>query len=103
MMQNLCTMLAGRHVLVLLHAQRHDGVQLQLHDGPVQVRADRDRLLRDLHLAATAKCCEMIQSCCDCLACMCNAGCTCCLLMNNTPVCCGYSESYCSTTAKTKR
>ena len=47
-----------------------------------------------------SKCCEMIQSCCDCLSCMCNAGCTCCLLMNNTPVCCGYSESYSKTTSK---
>ena len=34
-------------------------------------------------------CCEMIQACCDCLSCMLQAGCTCCLMMNNTPVCCG--------------
>jgi hypothetical protein len=30
----------------------------------------------------------MIQACCDCLATMMKNGCTCCLLMNNTPVCC---------------
>ena len=47
-----------------------------------------------------AKCCEMIQSCCDCLSCMCNAGCTCCLLMNNTPVCCGYTETVSKTASK---
>jgi len=35
------------------------------------------------------KCCEMVQACCDCLNAMLKAGCTCCLLMNNTPVCCG--------------
>jgi hypothetical protein len=35
------------------------------------------------------KCCEMIQACCDCLACMLKDGCTCCLMINNTPVCCG--------------
>lgn len=35
------------------------------------------------------KCCDMIQSCCDCLQTMCASGCTCCLMMNNTPVCCG--------------
>jgi hypothetical protein len=40
-----------------------------------------------------AKCCEMIQSCCDCVSSMCNAGCTCCLTMSNTPVCCGSTES----------
>jgi hypothetical protein len=31
----------------------------------------------------------MIQSCCDCCTTMKTAGCTCCLMMNNTPVCCG--------------
>jgi hypothetical protein len=36
-----------------------------------------------------AKCCEMIQACCDCVSTMLEAGCTCCLMMNNTPVCCG--------------
>jgi hypothetical protein len=35
-----------------------------------------------------AKCCEMIQSCCDCMSAMMKAGCTCCVMMNNTPVCC---------------
>jgi hypothetical protein len=35
------------------------------------------------------KCCAMIQACCDCLACMLKDGCTCCMMMNNTPVCCG--------------
>jgi hypothetical protein len=34
-------------------------------------------------------CCDMIQACCDCLTGMLKAGCTCCLMMNNTPVCCG--------------
>jgi hypothetical protein len=35
------------------------------------------------------KCAEMIQACCDCMTTMLKAGCTCCVLMNNTPVCCG--------------
>jgi hypothetical protein len=35
----------------------------------------------------------MIQACCDCLCTMMDAGCTCCVLLNSTPVCCGYSES----------
>jgi hypothetical protein len=30
----------------------------------------------------------MIQSCCECMAGMMKAGCTCCLMMNGTPVCC---------------
>jgi hypothetical protein len=39
-----------------------------------------------------AKCCEMIQACCDCLSCLVECGCTCCVYMNNTPVCCGGCE-----------
>jgi hypothetical protein len=34
-------------------------------------------------------CCQMIQACCDSLSSMMDAGCTCCVLLNNTPVCCG--------------
>ena len=34
-------------------------------------------------------CSEMIQACCDCLCTMMKAGCSCCVMMNNTPVCCG--------------
>jgi hypothetical protein len=30
----------------------------------------------------------MIQSCCDCMSAMMKAGCTCCMMMNGTPVCC---------------
>jgi hypothetical protein len=35
------------------------------------------------------QCCRVIQACCDCLSSMLEAGCTCCVLLNNTPVCCG--------------
>src|SRR5438094_9121042 len=34
-------------------------------------------------------CCEMIQACCECMNSMLKAGCTCCLCLGNTPVCCG--------------
>jgi hypothetical protein len=39
-------------------------------------------------------CCQVIQSWCDCVSCCLESGCTCCFLINNTPVCCGCSESY---------
>jgi hypothetical protein len=50
-----------------------------------------------------SKCCEMIQAACDCLHCMMNAGCTCCVLMNNTPVCCGCTEVVSKAPAAGKR
>ena len=34
------------------------------------------------------KCAAMIQACCDCMTKMMQAGCTCCVMMNNMPVCC---------------
>lgn len=33
-------------------------------------------------------CCSMIQACCDTMCAMMAAGCTCCIMMNNMPVCC---------------
>jgi hypothetical protein len=38
------------------------------------------------------QCCAMLQACCDSLCCMMEAGCTCCFMMNQTPVCCGGME-----------
>lgn len=38
------------------------------------------------------QCAAMIQACCEQLRCMLDAGCTCCLMMNNSPVCCGCSS-----------
>ena len=49
-----------------------------------------------------AKCCEMIQACCDGLTTMLNAGCTCCMMMNNTPFACGCCETT-TAPAKSKR
>ena len=34
------------------------------------------------------KCGEMIQSCCDCMSTLMKSGCTCCVMMNGTPICC---------------
>ena len=58
----------GRHVLVLLHDERHDGLLLQPDHGHVQVRDDQGRLLRSPAPPATTECCKMIQACCDCMA-----------------------------------
>ena len=35
------------------------------------------------------KCGEMIQACCDRMSTMLKDGCTCCVMLNNAPVCCG--------------
>jgi hypothetical protein len=40
-------------------------------------------------MSGDESCAGMIQACCDILTRMQNAGCACCLMMNNMPVCCG--------------
>jgi hypothetical protein len=35
------------------------------------------------------ECCKMIQACCDCVATMLKAGCTGCVTMGGSPICCG--------------
>jgi hypothetical protein len=30
----------------------------------------------------------MVQCCCDCMSCMMEQGCMCCVMMGNMPVCC---------------
>jgi hypothetical protein len=47
------------------------------------------------------QCAQMIQSCCDCLSTLMDCGCTCCLMLNNMPVCCGTAEAG-KTAAKSK-
>lgn len=33
--------------------------------------------------------CQIIQACCDCMTTMMQSGCSCCVCLNNVPVCCG--------------
>lgn len=35
------------------------------------------------------QCCQIVQQCCDCIVGCMNNGCSCCVCLNNTPVCCG--------------
>ena len=45
----------------------------------------------------------MIQACCDCMTAMLNAGCMCCVTMNNTPIACGCSDMSCTTKPVAKK
>jgi hypothetical protein len=100
MVQNLCTMLAGGMCSCCCMM---NGVMVcccNLTMGMCKCEMTSDGVCITC-TSGDAKCCEMIQACCDCLSCMVEAGCTCCVLMNNTPVCCGCCDS--SKTAKAKR
>jgi len=101
MVQNLCTMLAGGmcSCCAMLNGLTVCTCNLTM----AMCRCELTE--HGVCLTCTSgdqQCCEMVQACCDCLAKMLEAGCTCCLLLSNTPVCCGCSETSKSMTSKAK-
>ena len=88
MMQNLCTMLAGGMCSCCMMMNGMMCCCCNLTMGMCKCDAT-DKGVTITCTSGDPKCCEMIQACCDCMACMLKAGCCCCLMMNNTPVCCG--------------
>lgn len=88
MMQNLCQMLAGGMCSVCCIMNGMMVCCCNLTMGTCKVEMTKDGCCITCTSGDKA-CCEMIQACCDCLCAMMKAGCTYCLMMNGTPVCCG--------------
>jgi hypothetical protein len=101
MVQNLCTMLAGGmcSCCCMMNGMMVCYCNFTMGMCHCEMTADGCCITCT---SGDAKCCEMIQACCDCLGKMMEAGCTCCFLMNNTPVCCGAYEPM-KTGGKAKR
>ena len=99
MMQHLCAMLAGGMVSCCCTMNGMTVCCCNFTMGMCKVEMT-DKGCVVTCTSGDKMCCEMIQSCCDCLSTLINSGCTCCVMMNNTPVACGGVET---TTAKTKR
>ncbi len=88
MMQNLCTMLAGGMCSCCMMMNGMMVCCCNLTMGMCKCETTS----KGVSITCTsgdAKCGEMIQACCDCLSTMLKDGCTCCLMMNNNPICCG--------------
>jgi hypothetical protein len=88
MVQNLCTMLAGGMCSCCCMLNGMTVCMCNLTMGMCKCEMT-DKGVCITCTSGDPKCGEMIQACCDCLSCMVKDGCTCCVLMNNTPVCCG--------------
>ncbi len=88
MMQNLCNMMAGGMVSCCMMMNGMMVCCCNLTIGMCKCEMTEKGCVITC-TSGDAKCCEMIQACCDCMACMLKDGCTCCVMMNNTPVCCG--------------
>jgi hypothetical protein len=92
MVQNLCTMLAGGlcSCCCMMNGMMVCCCNFTMGMCKVEMTADGIAMTCT---SGDAKCAEMIQACCDCLSALTTDGCMCCFLMNQTPVCCGGSES----------
>ena len=88
MMQNLCTMLQGGMCSCCVMLNGMTVCTCNLTMGMCKCEMTEAGVTLTC-TSGDSKCGEMIQACCDCLSCMMNAGCTCCVMMNSTPVACG--------------
>lgn len=99
--QNLCAALAGGLVSCCVQYNGLTVCTCNFFMGNCRCEATEDGVCITC-TSGDPKCSEMLQAYCDCLHCCLDAGCTCCLLMSNTPVCCGCCEPS-KTGAKAKR
>jgi hypothetical protein len=93
MVQNLCTMLQGGlcSCCCMLNGMVVSSCNLTM--GLCKVEPT-DQGVCITCTSGDAQCGQMIQACCEQISCLLDSGCTCCVLMNNTPICCGCSESH---------
>jgi hypothetical protein len=88
MMQNLCTMLAGGMCSCSMMMNGMCMMTCNLTMGMCKCEMTADGMTM-MCTSGDKACCDMIQACCDCMMTMMKSGCTCCMMMNNMPVCCG--------------
>ena len=88
MMQNLCQMMAGGMVSCCCMMNGMMVCCCNLTMGMCKCEMTKDGCTITCS-SGDKMCCEMIQGCCDCMAACLKAGCTCCMMMGGTPVCCG--------------
>ena len=87
MMQNLCNMMGGMMSCCMMM----NGMMVMCCNmtmGMCKFEATKDGICMTC-TSGDAKCCQMIQACCDAMMSMMESGCTCCVCMNGMPVCCG--------------
>lgn len=102
MVQNLCTMLAGGMCSFCVVMNGMTVCCCNLAMGMCKFECT-DSGVCFTCTSGDSQCCEMIQACCECACCMMEAGCNCCVLLNNTPVCCGACETHKTPKAKSGR
>lgn len=102
MVQNLCTMLAGGLCSVSCMMNGMTVCTCSLTMGMCKCEPTESGVCITC-TSGDQKCSDMIQACCDCLGTMTSSGCTCCVMMSNTPICCGCPETTSSGKTSVKR
>jgi hypothetical protein len=87
MLQNLCAMMAGAlcSCCCMMNGMMVSCCNLTMGTCKCETTADGVCITCTSGDSASS---AMIQACCACMSAMMKAGCTCCVLMNNMPVCC---------------
>ena len=92
MLQNLCSMMAGGMCCCCMIMNGMMMCCCNMAMGMSKCEPTKDGVCITC-TSGDPECGKMIQSYGDCISCCLESGCTCCFLMNNTPVCCGYSQT----------
>lgn len=89
MLQNLCTMMQGSMVScgMMMNGMMMMMMTCNLTMGMCRFEMTKQGMMMTCTSGDPAFS-QMIQACCDAMVAMMEGGCTCCLCMNNTPVCC---------------
>lgn len=87
MMQNLCTMMAGGMCSMCCMMNGMMVCCCNMTMGACKVEMTKDGCSM-MCTSGDKPCCDMIHACCDMMMNCMKAGCTCCLMMGGTPVCC---------------
>jgi hypothetical protein len=87
MLQNLCSMMANSKCSLCCMMNGAMVCCCNLTMGMCMCEMTADGVCVTC-MSGDKACCDMIQACCECMTHMMKAGCTCCLMMNDMPVCC---------------
>jgi hypothetical protein len=86
-LQNLCTGMAGGMCSCCCVMNGMVVCNCNLTMGMCKCESTKDGVCISC-TSGDKECCAMIQACCETVSAMMKAGCTCCVMMNNMPVCC---------------
>ena len=87
MMQNLMGMMGSGMMSCAMMMNGMMAMRCNMMMGMCKAEMTTDGMMVT-YTSGDPQCMAMIQACCDCMTMMMKNGCSCCVMMNNMPVCC---------------